>query len=121
MPVCQSLLDLSRISFGSVSEKHARDGGASADYVSPWYAVRAAIRGILYSSGEKTMPAENIDELLAKLRQLLRAQYDRGGQDALKRFSGSAKGTPNRSLRTSSKPAVKSARGPGRSAVNNAG
>jgi len=62
------------------------------------------------------MQAENIDQLLTKLRQLLRAQYDRGGEDALKRVSGSAKAPSNRTLRTASKSTGKSARGAGRAA-----
>lgn len=43
------------------------------------------------------MAVRSVDSLLAEFRQLLQAQYDRGGKDALKRFlSAAAKESSNR-------------------------
>lgn len=42
------------------------------------------------------MATKNVDHLLAELRQLLQTQYDRGGQDALRRILTAAKKSSNR-------------------------
>lgn len=74
------------------------------------------VASAFFTLGRVRMTEKNVDQLLTELRQLLQTEYERGGQDALRRILSAVKQHPDRKLREMPAPAGKSIRGGSRAA-----
>ena len=62
------------------------------------------------------MTEKSVEQLLAELRKMLKTQYERGGEEALRRILSVAKDTRSSKLRPTPEHAGKSARGDSKAA-----